>query len=137
MYHRQKKSSIIKTLNSQIFLVVSLLVLCAVSFGLFKITYRKIQIKKEISAIEQKIQSLENSGLKLVHLLDYLNTNSYQEETARIELGYKKPDEKVIVITKESNHNQQNLKTELLQEKEAELKISNPKKWWRYFFKNQ
>ena len=137
MYHRPKKTSITKILSSQIFLVISLLVLAGVSFGLFKITYRRIQIKKEITAVEKKIQSLENNTLKLAHLLDYLNTSDYQEETARIELGFKKPDEKVIVITKKSGENQLDLTAELsLEKKETESKISNPKKWWQYFFKN-
>ena len=137
MYHHQKKSSVAKIFNSRIFLILSLLVLCGVSFGLSKIIYRRIQIRKETTAVEKKIQSLEDSNLKLVHLLDYLDTNSYQEETARIELGYKKPGEKVIVITKESSNNQQNLETEPLQKKETISKISNSKKWWQYFFKNQ
>jgi len=136
MYHHQRKTSTAKIINSKIFLIFTLLVLVGVSFGLFKIIYRRIQIKKEITAVEERIETLKNDSSNLVRLLDYLDTKTYKEETARVELGLKKPDETVVVITKKTDNTQLNQDIGLPLEEKKEIKISNPKKWWQYFFEN-
>ena len=129
---RQKNSSNSKILNSKLFFIVSLVVLVSINFGLFKIIYKRIQIKKEVSSLDEKIQTLEKSNTKLTHLIDYLNTDAFKEKTARSELGLKKPDEKVVVIVKQDSI----LQNPISNETSTSLsKIhTNPQKWWQYFF---
>lgn len=147
MYHQSKKSLIFKTLNSKIFLLLALLILLAVSFGLAKIIIKHLQIKKEFSNLNKKIESLNKNSVELSNLIDYLNTAAYQEKTARQEFGLKQPDEKVVVITKNNsavaNNFQSNPAAQNNRQPEtpgqnalpAADKISNPDKWLRYFFK--
>ena len=136
MYNDSRKSNLSKILNSRLFLLASLVILILVSFGLAKIIYRRLQIKKEIFSLDEKIQTLEKSNSNLVHLIDYLNTDTYKEESARTELGLKKPDETVVVIKDELNSNQTDMFPELVLNENKEPKLGNPQKWWNYFFKN-
>jgi len=131
MYNRPRQSFLTKLLDSKFFLVASLAILILVSFALFKIVYQRIQIKKEVNSLEEKIQTLEKNNLDLAHLIDYLNTDSFKEESARKELDLKKPEEKVVVITKKDKPpKEENIENP---ENNKSL-ISNPQKWWQYFF---
>ncbi len=147
MYHQSKKSLIFKTLNSKIFLLVALLILLAIGFGLAKIIIKHLQIKKEFSNLNKKIESLNENNNELSNLIDYLNTAAYQEETARQELGLRQPEEKVVVITKNNSaaadgpqsnpavQNNSQPETPGQNAPPAADTISNPNKWLRYFFK--
>lgn len=133
MYHSSKKSRILKILNSKLFLIAGLFGLVLVSFGLYKIIHQRIQIKKETINLNEKIQELEKSNSELTHLIDYLNTNTYKEESARSQLGLKKPEEKVIVITKKPDSKPVDPPAPTNPEEQL-IKSSNPLKWWLYFF---
>jgi len=105
--------------------------LVLVGFALTKIIYRRLQIKKETTKLEQKIKDLEKNNFELTQLTDYLNTNAYKEKAARGELGLKKPDENVVVIIKEES-----TKTAIILDNNiiGEDTVPNHQKWWQYFF---
>lgn len=130
MHRRDSQTS--KILNSKLIFIIALIILLAICFGLSKIIYRRLQIKKEVNSLDKKIETLKQSHTELTHLQDYLNTDSFREKSARKELGLKKPDENVIVITKglsSLNSTSSNNSTT------TNTKLSNPHKWWLYFFK--
>ncbi|NQU77207.1 septum formation initiator family protein [Candidatus Falkowbacteria bacterium] len=118
-------------LSSKFFFIISLVVLVLVGFALTKIIYRRLQIKKETTKLEQKIKDLEKNNFELTQLTDYLNTNAYKEKAARGELGLKKPDENVVVIIKEES-----TKTAIILDNNiiGEDTVPNHQKWWQYFF---
>jgi len=127
MYIQNRKKSASKFLNSKLIFVVSIVVLIAITFGLSKIIYKRIQVNKEISTLDQKITELEESNSELTNLIDYLNTDAFQEKTARTELGLRKPDENVAVIVKGAELNS-------AEEEDPQENLSNPQKWLQYFF---
>ncbi|MEK9129972.1 MAG: septum formation initiator family protein [Patescibacteria group bacterium] len=119
------------------FLGIIILIFCFVSFG--KESYRYYKINKEVSSLKQEIKKLEEKKIQTKELIEYLETESFQEKQARLELGMKKPNEQVVILTgaskkienKSIDINSENNKDT----KENNSKIINPIKWWEYFSK--
>lgn len=125
-----KQSSQKKNIFPKLFLVLTILGLVYVAIALGKQVYRKHKIEKEVSALEERISYLEEGNLKLAGLLDYFQKESFKEKEARAKLNFKKAGEKVIILTpSEEVPISEN-------ESQEEKGISNPRKWWEYFFKN-
>lgn len=90
------------------------------------------EVNQEITSLENNIQNLEQDNAKLEELIEYFNSTAYIEERARRDLGLKKDGEKVVIIT---NQNDRKLPTiSQPEEIKDQTNISNPKKWWDYFF---
>jgi len=125
------KNSNKRSILPRIFLVLTLVCLVYVAIALGRETYRKYQIEKEVSSLEEQISLLGQDNLKLSELLDYFQKESFKEKEARAKLNFKKPDEKVIILTPSE---EEPMTEEELQKEEE---ISNIQKWWSYFFKNK
>ncbi|MFA6321957.1 MAG: septum formation initiator family protein [Candidatus Buchananbacteria bacterium] len=118
-------------------IIVSLILIIVVIFLAFNLvsTWQKNhEINQEIDGLQTQISTIQTDNLKLNELIGYFNSNAYIEEKARVDLGFKKEGEKVVMVP-------ESMKNDLLaQEKNAAgeknlEELSNPKKWWRYFFK--
>ena len=116
------------------FLGVSLALLVLIGVSLIKELSRSYQINKEIGQLQAEIVFLEGEQGGLADFVEYLKTDHYFEEQARIKLGLKAPGEKVVVLTDQAedpvslepgNGTEYRLKTK---------KASNPAKWFNYFF---
>lgn len=119
-----------RNIFAKFFLVLTLIILVYVAITLGRQTYRKYQTEKEVSSLEEQISQIERDNLKLSELLGYFQKESFKEKEARAKLNFKKPGEKVIILAPSE---EAPVKEEELQEEE---KISNPRKWWGYFFRN-
>lgn len=121
-----------KLLNSKILVTfeVIILILIAVAFG--KEIIRNYQIKSQIKSLETEINSLQKENLKIADLIQYFKTETFKEEQAKSRLGMQKEGEKVIALPKTeetiqpSEENNYTNNTNKL--------VSNPQKWWNYFF---
>ncbi len=132
MGHEQKKKRRFRYAPLGILLLVAL-----IGFSLAKEFIRSYQIHSEIEALQQQIVALESQNRQTSDFVEYLKTDSYFDQQARIKLGLKEPGEKVIVI------NDQFKKTTVpddaldgamaLQTFQRDGR-SNPKKWFAYFF---
>lgn len=135
---RPRGISIIKKIfASKVFLAASLIVLVAASLALARVITRKLEINQEIANLENKIQNLENQNLELTDLINYLQTEEFEEEVARLQLGLKKPGEKVVVISPAATGSIEFVQEPGTEDTSADGdpdKIPNPIKWWRYFF---
>ena len=120
-----------KNLFSKIFLVLTLLGLIYVAVALGRQVYRKHKIEKEVSALEGQISYLEEDNLELAKLLDYFQKESFKEKEARAKLNFKKPDEKVIILTPSEEEPTEEGKSQ------EEKTVSNSQRWWNYFFENK
>lgn len=120
---------------SRIFLVALIIMtfLLAVSTG--RAIWRKYQIEREISALKNNISEIEKKNEELLARLDYFKSEENLEKEARIQLNVKRPGEKVVVIVgKENSSPVRNEKGNSAESPADKNKLSNPLKWWRYFF---
>lgn len=87
------------------------------------------QLKKDIVAIQEKNQNLEN-------LILYYKSDSFKELEVREKLGLKKKDEKVVSVPVRkfnSDQSQAEVTINSLNKKPVE-KIANWRAWWAFIF---
>ncbi len=95
-------------------------------FPLAKNFSQKRIVDQEIDTIKQEIADFQLKNQELLDMLAYLESNSGQQEIARLNLGMKSPNEEVLVI--------ENLD---FSEDVVDLEIDNRLNWQRwidYFF---
>lgn len=105
------------------FLIILIILVC---LPLLRNWRQKQIIEDEIQNFREEIAAKEISNKKLREAITYLESDSSLEETARLNLGMKKPGESVAVIKEEIATSSQ-----LTQELKVE---SNYLKWFKYFF---
>lgn len=103
-----------------------LAIVCYMLFTVGKLAYKNYQFNVEEMKLRQDIATLQNEIQNLQNQIVYFQSDSYKEKMARAKLNLQKEGEKVLVITPET-------KAEVVQE-EPKQKLSNPEKWWQYFF---
>ncbi len=106
-----------------VFLIILIISVC---LPLVRGWRQKRLIEAEISDFKKDISSKEVGNKKLREMISYLESDSSLEETARLNLGMKKPGEDVAVIKEEFSTS-----SVVVEEKKKE---SNYHKWFDYFF---
>jgi len=134
--NRENKNFISRILYSQKFLaLVGLVLIVLISFPLARSISKRYQINKEIKDLDKEIGEVETQNKDLKQLINYLESDQFVEEKARLNLGLKKEGENVVVIKETALANSDSTAEE---NKAASLKnFSNTKKWWNYFFNNK
>jgi cell division protein FtsB len=94
-----------------------------------RLSYKNYQLNMEEAGLRSDVSSLENEIQDLKNKLVYYQSDSYKEKMLRAKLNLQKEGEKVVVITPEP-------KVEEVQERKTN-NLSNPEKWWQYFFGSQ
>ncbi|MFH1744936.1 MAG: septum formation initiator family protein [bacterium] len=116
--------------------IVCLVIAVAIGAPLVKKVNKQRAVNKEIRELEEEIKELEGKNSELKTFLEYLDSDQYIDEQARLNLNYKKTGEEVAVITglenAENSLKNSNTKAE---DSEAKGSISNPQKWFKHFFK--
>ena|SRR4030042_3083479 len=112
-----------------IFVLAGFFILLIIAAG--REGYRNYQISQEIDNLEEKIEDLNRSNDELAEMEKYLQSDEFWEKEARLKLNLIKEGEKLVIIKKSEE-------SQILQGQEKETKengkISNPQKWWNYFF---
>lgn len=111
---------------------VGFIILIFVALALGKEIYRRYQINQEIESVKNEIERLEKRNQELQALVDYLNSDSYKEIQARQNLGLQKPGEQAVAVQPAPPNEDIALTPDATEEERANL--SNPEKWWNYFF---
>lgn len=126
--------------RSKILAFIVLIVIILISFPLAKKINQQRMLAKEIKELETEAERVSSKNQDLSGLLNYLQSDSFAEKEARLNLDLKKPGEKVVII-KDSTPGETPLKASSsvfnipgLDKQTAEIK-SNPRKWLEYFFK--
>lgn len=125
-----------KLFFSPFFLFLGIIILIFYFFSIGKESYRHYKINKEVGSLKQEIKNLEEKKTQTKELIQYLKTESFQERQVRLELGMKKPDEKVIILPNTSKETENKMDIDFEKNKKIEednKKIINPVKWWKYF----
>ena len=114
-----------KLFQSKTALLVLLAIALFLVIGYTRAYYKNYLVKKEITRIEQEIESMEQKKLESLEILKYVMSDEFVEEKARTEMNMKKPGEHVAFMT---DYREVGQKTD-----RDDSRISNPKKWFRYF----
>jgi len=115
----------------------------AIGYPLAKNIAKQYGINGEIKDLEKEISGVESKNSELKGLIDYLGSDQFAEEQARLNLNYKKKGEEVLVIDDEkyagdaSSTGKANTSPYTISGKDKVPPppvIGNPTRWWRYFF---
>ena len=116
---------------------LGLVALVFIVLAIVKETYRKKQIQKEISALEEEAKRIQVDNSRLADKLTYLEGRDYQEKEIRDKLNLQSPEENVVIIksgpTGKVVDNSE--KDQAPESQKLVVKTTNPEKWWNYFFK--
>jgi len=142
--YKKKKTNFLITLffSPKALALVGLLVVILLSFPLARVVSRRYQVSEEIRQLEREIADIENKNKKLEDIVGYLGSDQFIEEQARLNLGLKKPEEEVAVIktgdekTDTPKQEDKDIIFDIpgLTKNEPAKPLSNPRRWWRYFF---
>ncbi len=135
--------------SPKILALLGLAVIVLLSFPIAKNASKRYAVNNEIKELEKEIKSIEERNIKLNQLIDYLGSNQYLEEQARLNFGLKKQGEEAVVIdagqeraTATETNNSENISDKGIFNipgigREPSVKpLNNPQKWRRYFFKD-
>ena len=92
-----------------------------------KLMTKKRDVENEIKKLQEQSEKISQENADLALLINYLNTDTYKERQAREQLNLKKEGEYVIALPKQEESAGQGSQTS---------QLSNPKKWFNYFFQS-
>ncbi len=124
---KNRQSPVRQFFVSRAFLVIALVLAILVALGFARAYYKDYKVRQEISRLQEEVKSLENKKIDSLSLLEYVTSDQYVEDTARVELNMKKPGEQVIFIKDLTEKRDSELETD-----QEEKELSNPLKWWYY-----
>jgi len=118
-----------------LFLVANAALLLVIGVSTVRETYQGWSVDREISALEQKAQSLEGRRSELTVLAAQMQSPDYVEREARAKLGLQKPGEHVVVLQGVSTVTSADWSEHLADAAPAAPadRTSNPERWWQYF----
>lgn len=118
-------------LNSPFWLIVGFIIFIFSFSAFLKITWQKMEIQGQIDKLKSEAERLEADNKDLTAYMDYFASESFKEREMRLKLNLQKPDERVIIISREENKAKNEIP--VLTEDKYRV-ISNIKKWREYFF---
>lgn len=130
--------------NQRSLAIFGLIIIVVIGFPLVRSANQRYRINKEISDLENEVKTVTNKNNELSHVLDYIDSDQFAEEQARLNFGLKKNNEEVAII-KDANNTSTEATTSLgegiktiynipMAPDSAKKLATNPSKWWKYFF---
>jgi cell division protein FtsB len=127
--------------NQKFLTIIGLFIIALIVFPLAKNISQRHKINNEIKNLEQDIKELENNNNELKKLINYLDSDQFAEEQARLNLGLKKQGETAIVIEgladkfgESENSSGSIIKIPWLNSSISRDNMTNVQKWLVYFF---
>ena len=127
----------ISSFFAKFFLLLATVALVFIFISIAKETYKKNQVQKEISDLQEKAQKIDKDNIQIKEKIAYLESSEYQTKEAKDKLGLQNPDENVIVVKPgiEKETEIDNFEGKSLETMPKIEEIPNYLKWWNYFFK--
>lgn len=113
-------------------IVIILFLFLSVSF--LRVFLKDYALRHEIGRLQTDVNKLEKRKIESLEVLKKLQSDSYVEGRAREELQAAKPGEAVLVVPGLSVSS--TATKSLTLEEDVPVELSNPAKWWYYFFGN-
>lgn len=142
-FSRRKQSLAKKAVYSKYFLVLGVIILVLISSALIrKILYDR-RINQDIEKLKEEISFLEKTSNEFGELVDYLSSEKFIEEEARVTMGLGNAEEKVIIIPpneemlsseEDEGRNKLSVSSKVILGLSEGKEEKNTIKWWNYFF---
>ena len=91
----------LEPISKQLTIVIGLTVVGFMAFGLALSFYRNILFEQTLKDLEQQNQEVASGIERGYHDLEYFGSDQYKDKYAKENLNRLKPDEKVLIITKQ------------------------------------
>ena len=114
---------------------VALLAVVALATVEIRQLRKHLQVQKEIAELTRQAELLQKENEDLQKLSNYLKTEDYVEKAAREQLNKKRDGEYVYSFAEPENV--QAVETVQTQQTIETSNLSNPQKWWKYFFESR
>lgn len=119
-------------LSSPLFLAGGVVLFVFFGWAAMNEYLRERAIDAEVNELKQTIADLESKNGELKSSLSYIQTPEFQELEAKRQLGLVKDGENVIIFSDKLPGKSKLADNET--DGEAAAQLSNPQKWWNYFF---
>jgi cell division protein FtsB len=97
------------------------------------------QVRTQVRRLREEVSAEEQRQKDLQDLLTYLQSPTFQERQARLELGLKKEGERVLIVppstTNTVNEDQEPGNTSVDTPTTKKAPTTNPERWLQYFFR--
>ncbi len=117
-----------RLLRSRIMIAANLLLIGFAGWSLFRESADGRRLAREYAELEKQIEELEGKNSDYSAIISKLGTTGFVEREARLKLGYQMPGEGVIMLRDPESA------AGTVSRRETDENISNPRKWWKYFF---
>lgn len=128
--NKKKYKQFLSLISSKLFLLVGFLIVAMLIYNVGQGLVQREQVSDEIQALKDEIASLEKDESELTQLLSYFESDEYVRQEGKMKFGLKEEGERLVVIN--DTHEQEKPHLAITQEVQEEL--TNPQKWWRFFF---
>lgn len=137
-----KYKNIIKIIfsKSKVIIIFSLAAVILISVPLVRKINQKKALDKEIAELTEQAERIEQKNSNLSEVIDYLQSNTFAEKEARLNLDMKKTGEKVLVVKNEADEGAEKKDLQSvfivsgLENLPESTKTSNKQIWRDYFF---
>jgi cell division protein FtsB len=86
-----------------LYALTGLILIILISIPLAEKVSKRYTINREIKELEQEIARIESKNNDFSGLIDYLESDQFINEQARLKLNYKSPGEEVLIIKDANN----------------------------------
>jgi len=128
-------------LNAKFLAFLGLTIIILISFPIAKNVSQRHKVGDEVRGLEEEIRLSKDKNARLKKLINYLNSDQYVEEQARMNFGMKKPGERAVVVDlprgaiasagTDIGGVSSLGGTDMARPRKT---VGNPEKWWRYFW---
>lgn len=118
---------------TKMFIVVEFFIVSYLLYTLTASVYKNYEIDQLIKKFEYENTQKEQQILQMKGDLDYSQTIAYKEKILKQNFNYVYPGEKVIYIVDNKNGEEQ-WQNDEMKKKNNFSGLSNPEKWWKFFF---
>jgi cell division protein FtsB len=116
--------------NQYLIAFCGIIVIVLISYPLAKNLSKTHIIDQEINDLKKEIYDLNLTNSELKKAINFIESNDYLEKEARLNMGLRKPGEKVVVIKEKENE----IVYDQVDGAKSFENSSNYKKWINYFF---
>lgn len=93
------------------------------------------QVRQQVQRLQREVATAGQHQRQLRDLIDYLQSPTFQEREARLQLGLKKNGEQVIVVPPSNDNLNHGSGFETADgQVSGQSTSSHPARWWSYFF---
>jgi cell division protein FtsB len=125
-----------------LFTLLGALILALISVPLARNISQRYRIDNDVKQLQTEINSIEGKNTKLKKMINYLGSDQFAEEQARLKLGLKKPGEEVVAIrgAEETANGEpdSDKPVDIYKiaglDKQVKKTQTNPERWWKYYF---